>query len=198
MKEKATPDSGRTGDIVEFGYIDVSDIVQYLYCPRKVYFHRVAGITLTRPKMEVGREFHDRIEDSLRHRPDLLSCNVYLESKRYGIKGKVDAIIERDGEYIPVDIKYSKFRHVFYQWKMQLVAYAVLIEENFDCTVKRGYIYFPEIRKFVEVEISPTDKRRLFEIIKQVEGVIKQGVFPRATKSKKCHYCEMYKFCFDF
>ena len=60
------------------------------------------------------------------------------------MKGCVDAIIKRGEEYIPMDIKFSCFKSLFYQWKMQLVAYAVLVEENFGCSVKKAYIYLTE------------------------------------------------------
>jgi len=35
--------------------MDVSDIVQYLYCPRKLYFLKIAGIRISKPKMEEGK-----------------------------------------------------------------------------------------------------------------------------------------------
>jgi len=70
---------------MEFGYIDVSDIVQYLYCPRKVYFHRVAGITLTRPKMEVGREFF-MTELKILCATDLIYCPATFTLRAKGME----------------------------------------------------------------------------------------------------------------
>jgi CRISPR-associated exonuclease Cas4 len=177
--------------------IDVSDIVQYLYCPRKLYFIRVVGLKLTRPKMDVGKEVHENVARSLARRKvegEILE-NVYLESQKYGIKGCVDAIIKRRGEYIPVDIKFTRFKSLFYQWKMQLVAYAVLVEENFDCKVKKAYVYLTEGKDWIEVEITPEDRKALVKIIKEVREIIGRERYPKISKSKKCNYCEVAKFC---
>jgi len=177
--------------------IDVSDIVQYLYCPRKLYFIRVMGLRITKPKMDVGRKIHENVAKSLKRRKiegEILE-NVYLESQKYGIKGCVDAIIKRGEEYIPVDVKYSRFKSLFYHWKMQLVAYAVLVEENFGCKVKRAYVYLTEGKDWIEVEITPGDREALMKIIRKVEEIIREERYPRASKSKKCNYCEVSRFC---
>lgn len=177
--------------------IDVSDVVQYLYCPRKLYFIKVMGLRITKPKMNIGKEIHENVAKSLRRRKidgEILE-NVYLESRKYGIKGCVDAIIRRGEEYIPIDIKFSKFRSLFYGWKMQLVAYAILVEENFGCRVKKAYIYLTEEKDWIEVEIMPEDKEALAKIIRKVEEIIRKEKYPQASKSKKCNYCEVSKLC---
>ena len=177
--------------------IDVSDIVQYLYCPRKLYFIRVVGLKIKKPKMEVGKEVHGEVAKALKRRKiegEILE-NVYLESQKYRIKGCVDAVIRRGEEYIPVDIKFSRFRTLFYQWKMQLVAYAVLVEENFGCKVRRAYVYLTESNDWIEVKIMPEDKEALVNIIRKVEEIIREEKYPQACKSKKCNYCEVSKFC---
>ncbi len=177
--------------------IDVSDLVQYLYCPRKLYFIKVMGLRISKPKMDVGKEIHESVEKSLKRRKleGEVMENVYLESQRYGIKGYVDAIIRRRDQYIPIDIKFSRFKRVFYGWKMQLAAYSLLVEENFHCKVRKGYIYLAETKEWIEVEITPEDKKALVKIIRKVEEVLKEEKFPRASKSKKCSYCEMSKLC---
>lgn len=175
--------------------IDVSDLVQYLYCPRKVYFLKVQGVRIARPKMELGKELHSKVKRVLKRLVGKVYENVYLESRRYGIKGCVDAIVKRGDNYVPIDVKYSRFQNVFYQWKMQLVAYAVLIEENYGCEVREGLIYLIQDRKWVKVGIFPEDKRRLIDIIAKVKKLIRDGSYPSAAKSRKCNYCEVVKFC---
>lgn len=177
--------------------IDVSDIVQYLYCPRKLYFIKVMGIKISKPKMDVGKEIHENVLESLKRRKiegEIIS-NVYLESSKYNLKGCVDAIIRKGEEYIPVDVKFSRFRSLFYQWKMQLVAYSVLVEENFGCKVRKAYIYLTEGKDWIEVEIMPEDREALIKIIRKVEEIISEEKYPQVSKSKKCNYCEVSKFC---
>ena len=183
--------------------IDVNDVVQYLYCPRKVYFMKL-GIKTTRPKMEMGKEVHREIYAKLRRKKRWKNVegadieiieNVYLESERYGIKGYVDLILKAGEELLPVDIKYTKFRDIFYGWKMQIVAYGVLIEENFNCLVRRGFIYLVDSKDWIEVEVLPEDRKALERIVNRVRKIIASEEFPTVSKSKKCNYCEMSKLC---
>ncbi|MEM2817195.1 MAG: Dna2/Cas4 domain-containing protein, partial [Archaeoglobaceae archaeon] len=82
-------DSRRTGKI------DVSDVVQFLYCPRKVYFIKVAGFRIVKSKMEEGKKVQEEVFRKLEKIADKmggkLSTNVALESDRHGISGRIDA-----------------------------------------------------------------------------------------------------------
>jgi len=187
--------------------INAGDISQYLYCPRKIYFMKVMGAKITRPKMAMGQEIHEKMYDNLKRRKkvwkgaDEVLENVYLEGVRYGLKGYVDAIIRRGDEYIPVDFKFSRFEleegGLFYNWKMQLVAYAVLVEENYNTIVKRVLIYSTESKKWIKVEISPEDRRALKRILENIKEIILGEKYPTIKKSRKCGYCEMDKICVD-
>jgi len=181
--------------------IDVSDVSQYLYCPRKIYFMKVMGLRILKPKMQMGKDIHEKIYSKLRRRKKIwrnnaeVLENVYLESERYGIRGFVDALIKYGEEIIPVDVKYTRFDDIFYNWKMQLVAYAVLVEENFKCVVKRVLVYLTETKEWKEIRIFPEDKKALKRIISKIEEIIAEEKCPRVVKSKKCGYCEVSKIC---
>ncbi|AAB89375.1 MULTISPECIES: CRISPR-associated protein Cas4 [Archaeoglobus] len=181
------------------GKMDVSDIVQYLYCPRKLYFLKIAGIRISKPKMEEGKAAQEEARGKLRSfarklKGELLT-SVYLESKRYGLKGVLDALVIVDGGAFPVDVKLTRFQSITYAWKMQLTAYALLVEENYAVEVRKGYLFLLNQGKFVEVSISPDDRKALLRIIKEIERLIEEEKYPRTSKSKKCGYCEVREFC---
>lgn len=55
----------------------------------------------------------------------------------------------------------------------QLVAYALLIEENFGTVVKRGFVnYIPE-KLIVQFEITPTMKSHVKRILGHIKNIIK-------------------------
>jgi len=154
--------SRKTGDL------EVSDVVQFLYCPRKLYFLKIAGFRIARPKMEEGRMEQERAAEKLEkiakeYRGKLLK-NLPLESERYGLRGILDALMVAE-DLFPVDIKLSKFSSISYAWKMQITAYSLLVEENFGKTVKKAFIFLNG--KLKEVQITPEDKRNLERIILQ-------------------------------
>lgn len=178
------------------GKLDVSDVVQFLYCPRKIYFMKIAGFRIIKPKMEEGKIEQERAIEKLEKIAEKLGGkllkNLSLESERYGLKGVLDALIVSD-ELLPVDVKLSKFNSVSYAWKMQMTAYSILVEEMFGRSVKRAYIFLNGNLR--EITISPDDKRNLERILDQIWQVIEKETYPPVTKSKKCGYCEMQKFC---
>lgn len=182
------------------GKIDVSDVVQFLYCPRKVYFIRIAGFRIVKPKMEEGRRVQEevlrRLERLAEKMGGKLLTNVTLESDRYGISGKIDALILAQNTAYPVDVKFSKFSSVSYAWKMQLTAYSVLVEENFGFRVERAFIYLvSEKESMKEVRIFPEDRRALLRLLGEIRELLESESYPKTSRSRKCNYCEMAKFC---
>ncbi|MEM0203836.1 MAG: CRISPR-associated protein Cas4 [Archaeoglobaceae archaeon] len=187
-------DSRRTGKI------DVSDVVQFLYCPRKVYFMKVAGFRIVKPKMEEGKRVQEevlrKLEKIAEKMGGKLSTNVALESDRYGISGRIDALVLTQDSAFPIDVKFSKFSSISYAWKMQLTAYSVLAEENFGCRVESAFIYLVSERELLkEVRIFPEDKRALLRLLEEIRELLESESYPKASKSKKCNYCEVAKFC---
>lgn len=183
------------------GKLDVSDIVQFLYCPRKVYFIKVAGFKILKPKMEEGRKVQEevikRLETIAKKMGGELLKNVWLESDIYCLTGSVDAIINAKNGIFPVDVKFSRFSSISYAWKIQLTAYSVLVEEKFGKRVDKAFIYLVSEKEMLkEVIISAEDKKALMRLLEEIRELLENEDYPKTSKSKKCGYCEMEKFCF--
>jgi CRISPR-associated exonuclease Cas4 len=70
--------------------------------------------------------------------------------------------------------------------KYQLVAYALLVEENFEAIVKRGFInYIPE-KLILQFEITPTMKSYVKRVIGHIKRIIKEETLPpiKVARSK--------------
>ena len=121
----------------------VTDLKQYTYCPRIVYYHHC--LPAVRPvtyKMEAGVEAGSAEETrELRRslRPYGLGhgerhLDVWLRSESWGLRGRADLVIDTDDnasgrrELIPVDFKFSPGR-LGANIRLQLLAYGVLVEE---------------------------------------------------------------------
>lgn len=132
--------------------VSVSDVVQYFYCPRKIYYLKVLGVPFkVKRKMEVGREEDEKEESRLGERKTVYGIdrgeveqvlhNLYLEDSRVGLAGQVDTVLRlRSGEHIPVDSKYTEEVAVHRHYRKQLVAYSVLLESAFGTAVSRGIL----------------------------------------------------------
>lgn len=189
-------------------YLSPSDIMEYLYCPRFVYFMYCLDLTQnekSRYKVVLGREIHRR--KAVRNKKYLRKkigavdkkIEVRLISKRYGIHGIVDEVITLKNETMaPLDYKFSEYRNrMFRTHRFQSVLYAIMIEETFDKNVTRGYICYTRSKnKLKKVKIKGSDRDEAVEILEDVRKIINKGYFPSGPNSvKKCVDCTYNSVC---
>lgn len=188
-------------------YITPSDIIEFLYCKRFIYYMKCLGISQheeKRFKVMMGRDVHEKRE---KHNKEYLrkkfgSCgkivDVNLVSEKFGVRGKADEIHTlEDGNMCPLDYKFATYDDkLFETYKSQLILYAIMIEDVYHKTVNKGYIvYCREENRLVEVEITETDKEEIQSCIDEYRKVL-NGYYPNATKQKnKCRDCCYTNIC---
>ncbi len=188
----------------EESYITVVDVRDYALCPKIIYFTKVIHLReRITEAMIFGREFHE--EPPLapiipKLKPKQILKNLQLISHKLRLIGKADyIIITKHGEYIPVDVKWSdpeKGDKPQRHHKIQLTAYAMLIEENFKTTVKRALIYYSRAGKLIEFKISNHEKREVKSIINRIYEAIRSEEPPKVKPNpKKCMNCGYQKYC---
>ena len=183
-----------------------SHIIEYLYCPRYTYFEYVLRIPQYEEKfykVQKGRHMHDqqleRNKDYLRKKIGAVEkwTDQYLTNDT--LRGKVDEVLRlRDDTLAPLDYKFAVYNdRVYDTYRQQLFCYAVLIEENFDRTVERGFlVYIRSKYKLVEVPVTLKDKELIQRSIAEVVSIIEQNKYPKATKYKRrCLNCTYRNIC---
>jgi CRISPR-associated exonuclease Cas4 len=80
--------------------------------------------------------------------------------------------------------------------RMQLAAYAMLIEAEFGTTVRRGFVEYINIRtaEIRESYIKRRDRALAFQILKHVKK-IKGGVYPEKGANAPCDSCSFIEMC---
>lgn len=197
-------------DVVETQgiYITPSEIIEYLYCPRFIYFMNCLGIEQheeLRYKVLKGREVHEQRRrmnpDYLRRR---LGCmgkdmDVYMFSDTYHIKGKVDEVLYlTDGTLAPLDYKYAEYKEGLYRThKYQSVLYAMLICQTYGKEVVRGFIcYIRSKNKIVEISYTQKDFTTAQEIVNNILEIMQTGYFPKKTSFRiRCVDCCYRNIC---
>ncbi len=187
--------------------VTVTDIVQYNYCPKKVYFLKTLNLRIPpRRKMEYGREIHEQEMRKLerrktvygipREKVERVEHSLHLEDPELGLAGTVDTVvIMKDGTPVPVEAKYTDLPKITWKIRKQLAAYALLLEKHYGKTVKKGVVYFPLQRKLLNTEITPIDKLAVKRDIQKIRQLIKSEKIPRKADKRKCGYCEARKYC---
>lgn len=189
-------------------YITPSEVIEYLYCPRFIYFMNCLSIPQheeQRYKVLAGREVHEKKskinKEYLRKK---LHCekrelSVYLASDRYHLKGVIDEVLFlEDGTVAPFDYKFAEYKDRLYRThKIQSVLYAILIKENYQREVKRGYICYIRSKNLVkEISYREKDFGTALEIIDEILKIIQSGYYPKGTTDlAKCIDCCYKNIC---
>lgn len=184
----------------------VNDLKQFEYCPRIVFYNTVMPVERkVTVKMERGKEEELRL-DALESRRTLKRYelgsgerrfHVGLESLRLGLTGKLDLLIVSPKGFFPVDFKYTRGRphrnHV-----IQLVGYALLVEENFQTQVETAFIYLAPLQRVVAVALTEELKKQTLQRLAEIRAIIRDGILPSATAVRaRCEECEFRNFCGD-
>jgi len=188
-------------------YLTVTDISQYYYCPRKLYFIRTLGITqVPKKKMELSKKEHDREDKRQTERKEIYGFKkeevkevlkkVKVEDHELKLRGILDyVLVLNNGEMLPVEIKYTDYPSPSLRWRKQLFAYSLLLDSTFTTTIKRAILYFSIQNIHEIIEVSPSDKNLIKEDIKKMRQLIASESIPNKVDDSKCSYCEMKKFC---
>lgn len=188
--------------------ITISDVLEYLFCPRFIYFMHCLEIPQhqeLRFKVVRGREVHKekRVVNPhyLRKKIGVVrrEQNVFLASKEHCIKGIVDEVVFLDdGTAAPFEYKFAEFKErVFQTYLNQLALHAMMIQEQFGVEVKRGFICFVRSNDHVEeVTFSENDFERAREVVRQILEIIETGYFPERSCSRShCIDCCYRNIC---
>jgi len=186
--------------------ITPSHIIEYLFCPRFIYFQNVLCIPQHEEKSYKamkGRDIHAlkmvRNKEYLRKRIGVKNKyqDVYLTNN--SLRGKVDEVLTlENGNMAPLDYKFAKYKDIVYNtYKTQIYCYALLIEENYNAQVKEGFlVYVRSNNKIVKIEITENDKQKIRYTISEIVKIIDNNIFPKATMSKKrCVTCTYRNLC---
>jgi CRISPR-associated exonuclease Cas4 len=183
----------------------ITDLKQYAYCARILYYQ--ACLPDVRPmtyKMQAGVDAHERERKRAERRsPGMYGdldgehrFDVPVQSAALGLTGQIDEVVITPTELAPVDYKLAQ--RVGDHFKLQLAAYALLLEETFRTTVRRGFIYLMTSRKTHEVKITPKLRQQVQQALAEMHAIVEREQMPAPTDwRQRCADCEFRRFCND-
>jgi CRISPR-associated exonuclease Cas4 len=183
----------------------ISDLKQYIYCPRIFFYH--ACLPAIRPvtyKMQAGIDAHESerkkaVRRSLKMYGEVdgqRHFDVAIQSNTLYLSGLIDEVVQTDKEWIPIDYKLAQ--HDGFHFKIQLTAYALLLEEQTTTKVKRGFLYLIPKRQTVEVAITAALRHQVHQALESMYRIATQESMPQPTDwRQRCPDCEFKRFCND-
>jgi CRISPR-associated exonuclease Cas4 len=187
--------------------IPISQIRQYSFCPRIPYYQIIQSAPKQNPLwLQQGLDFQSKWEEMQKRRKltrfgieeqGKVIKHVLVESNELGIHGVIDFVIEIKGEWIPVEIK-RRFSALNEGTLLQLVAYAMAAEEQKQIVVKRGFVYYDNKGKVIEIQISKELREKVKNVILKIQKAVSEELLPESSASiGKCAQCEYLRNCND-
>jgi CRISPR-associated exonuclease Cas4 len=191
---------------------EVTDLKQWAYCPRVLYYrYCLPDVRPTTRLMRAGVEGH-RDEGEREERRSLRSYglkegerafDIVLRSPTLGLRGRLDlaigvpAIGAPGAEGIVVEYKDSE-RAASPHFKLQLAAYALLLEEVWRLPVRRGFIYSIPLRTAEPIAITSALRRNVATALASMRAMVVGERMPASPASRRpCIACEFRRFCND-
>jgi CRISPR-associated exonuclease Cas4 len=196
----------------ETWWLDVTDLKQYSCCPRLIYYRyclpSIRPLTLA---MRIGTEAHYQEQDRELRR----GLSIYglsqgerlfhypLASARLRLKGRVDLLIVTPSRTAPNrEAVVVEYKHTEQQagphLKIQLAAYALLVQEELHIPVRKAMLYSLALRRAETIALTPALLRRVELLLLEIRRLLAYERMPAATpQQRRCPLCEFRRFCND-
>jgi CRISPR-associated exonuclease Cas4 len=186
--------------------LTVSDLKQWAYCQRIPYYHHVMPVDFARTfKMERGRDIEAAVQAMEKRRGfrryglerGERRFGMWLHSTALGLAGKLDLLIMTADACYPVDFKDTE-GGVRYNHRIQLAAYAMLVEENLGQPVQRAFVYLVPSRQLVSIGAGEKEREEVKRAVAAIRSAIAREEMPAPTPVRaRCIACEFRNYCGD-
>lgn len=179
--------------------IRVNALHALTYCPRLYYLEEVEELYTQDASVFAGRRLHVELEKD----EDGDWQQLVLENQDLGLRGKVDALRTRNGQTIPYEHKrgrcYRDRSNKAQAWendRIQVLAYACLIEAELGITVPEGRIRYHADNVLVHVPLDEEARQDVQQAITQARQLRLSPERPPVTSNERlCVRCSLAPVC---
>ncbi|MBN1861714.1 MAG: Dna2/Cas4 domain-containing protein [Candidatus Thermoplasmatota archaeon] len=119
-----------------------------------------------------------------------------LFSPRLRLSGKPDYIIQRQDQYIPVEVKSGRGAHPHHSQVLQLATYCQLLEDVSGVFVPEGILVFNHTPH--RIPFDPGLRFELESVINTMRVCLRTGRVQRNHQDpRRCQRCSMKQYCTD-
>lgn len=163
------------------------------YCERLFYLEEVEEIRVADHRVYAGRTLHEAEVNS-----EGEWQSVTLESESLGLKGKVDYVRHRDGGVVAFEHKRGRScgDEAWESDRLQVIAYAALLEEHLGKPVKEGRVRYHANNKTVRIPITDETSAKLQAAIARARKLAATVQRPPVAENEKlCAKCSLAPVC---
>lgn len=186
-------------EVTKVDTIRVSALHAIAYCPRLFYLEEVEELYTQNAEVFAGRRLHSELEKQ----EDEDWEELFLESEELGLRGRLDALRTRDGETIPYEHKRGRCHRddqkkpqAWESDKLQILAYACLLESALGITIKEGRIRYHADNVLVHVPLDDEGRKLVKDAIEKARILRSSTHRPPVTDNERlCTRCSLAPVC---
>ncbi|MGB9929175.1 MAG: CRISPR-associated protein Cas4 [Methanosarcina sp.] len=177
-------------------FVNVSDINQFLYCPRRYYYISYFDT------IEMNYFLRDgQIKHQNQSRRGGWIRELYVKSERLGVHGKIDVLevkkIRGKGcSLIPIERKRAS--SYYENDEIQLATYCMLLEDYMEEPVRMGYIYLFGTNERYAIEITEWHREMVLDTILLIQNMKLNNIPDFPGNLNKCKKCSVIQYCMPF
>ncbi|MFN3360762.1 MAG: type I-MYXAN CRISPR-associated endonuclease Cas1 [Pseudanabaenaceae cyanobacterium] len=188
-----------TSSSLDLDTIRVSSLHALAYCERLFFLEEVEELYTQDAAVFAGRRLHVQIGKQEGEEYE----ELFLESSELGLRGKVDVLRTIKGELIPYEHKRGKpardDSNKPIPWdsdRLQILAYAYLIESALEQKVREGRIRYHADNVLVKVPFDDSGREEVRQAIHRARELRKSLFRPPVTSNERlCLRCSLAPVC---
>ncbi|MGL5676787.1 MAG: CRISPR-associated protein Cas4 [Cellulosilyticaceae bacterium] len=191
-------------------FLMLSGLQHYVFCKRQWALIHLEQQWNENYLTTDGNILHEKAHDGTsfeKRKNILISRGMPVCSYELGISGICDIVeFHKDKEGISLHGQKDKYKVYPVEYKrgtvketdadsLQVVAQALCLEEMLCCEITKGYLYYGEMRRRVEVAISNEQKDKAKELIQEMHRLYQSRYTPKVKATKACKACSLVGLC---
>jgi len=137
-------------------------------------------------------------QDLINALPVKVKSEIFLSSKRLGLRGVIDRVEMMDGFHVPVELKTGSMPRdgVWPGHRAQLASYILLLNERFNSN--QGFIEYIDHNVRKKIVMNPFLEEEIKNLVNQVIDLCNSDTVPDVCSNpNKCKSCNLQNSCFS-
>lgn len=192
-------------------YLMLSGIQHFVFCRRQWALIHIEQQWNENLRTIEGKLLHKKAHDGMisEKRNDLIiSRGMQIFSPVLGISGVCDIvefhrddengipIFRREGKYVIYPVEYKRGEPKDNDADiLQMTAQAMCLEEMLCCEIKKGYLFYGETRRRLEIAVDAPLREKVIDIFKEMHQYYERRYTPKVKPTKSCNACSLKDIC---
>ncbi len=129
-----------------------------------------------------------------------IQSEIKIRSATLNLTGIIDQLEIYEDSFTPIELKTGKApkEGAWPGHKIQIAAYAMLLEEKHNTKIKEGFIHYLDINERRHIPINIFLKEEIIQLIEKVKTLLQSKTIPDFCNNKnKCNVCGLRTSCYD-